>query len=60
MTRRRLARPRRPPTNKKHKKGVESYEVSLEQQKVVVRGNVTPEAVLATVSKTGKKTELVQ
>lgn len=40
--------------------GVESYDVSLEQQRVVVRGNVTPEAVLATVSKTGKKAELVQ
>jgi len=40
--------------------GVESYDISLEQQKVVVRGNVTPEAVLATVSKTGKKAELVQ
>ena len=40
--------------------GVESFDVSLKEQKVVVRGNVTPEAVLATVSKTGKKTELVQ
>jgi copper chaperone len=40
--------------------GVESFDVSLEQQRVVVRGNVTPQAVLETVSKTGKKAELVQ
>jgi copper chaperone len=40
--------------------GVESFDVSLKEQKVVVKGNVTPEAVLATVSKTGKKAELVQ
>lgn len=40
--------------------GVESFDVSLEQQRVVVKGNVTPEAVLQTVSKTGKKAELVQ
>jgi copper chaperone len=41
--------------------GVESYEVSLEKQTVRVRGAaLTPEAVLAAVSKTGKKTELVQ
>jgi copper chaperone len=39
---------------------VESFDVSLEQQRVVVRGNVTPQAVLDTVSKTGKKAELVQ
>lgn len=38
--------------------GVESFEVSLEEQKVVVRGDVTPEAVLEKVAKTGKKTEL--
>ncbi|KAA3464556.1 Copper transport protein ATOX1 [Gossypium australe] len=36
--------------------GVESYEVDLEQQKVTVKGNVQPDAVLQTVSKTGKKT----
>jgi copper chaperone CopZ len=40
--------------------GVESFDVSLEQQRVVVRGNVTPQAVLETVAKTGKKAELVQ
>ena len=36
--------------------GVESYELDLEQQKVTVKGNVQPDAVLQTVSKTGKKT----
>lgn len=40
--------------------GVESFDVSLEQQRVVVRGSVTPQAVLETVAKTGKKAELVQ
>jgi copper chaperone len=39
---------------------VESYDISLEQQKVVVRGDVTPQAVLEAVSKSGKKTELAQ
>eukprot|EP00197_Chlamydomonas_leiostraca_P012977 CAMPEP_0202866112 /NCGR_PEP_ID=MMETSP1391-20130828/7210_1 /ASSEMBLY_ACC=CAM_ASM_000867 /TAXON_ID=1034604 /ORGANISM="Chlamydomonas leiostraca, Strain SAG 11-49" /LENGTH=69 /DNA_ID=CAMNT_0049546033 /DNA_START=40 /DNA_END=252 /DNA_ORIENTATION=+ len=38
--------------------GVESFDVSLEEQKVTVRGAVTPEAVLEKVAKTGKKTEL--
>ena len=37
--------------------GVQSFEVSLEEQKVTVRGDVTPEAVLEKVAKTGKKTE---
>ena len=41
-------------------KGVQSYDVSLEKQTVTVRGDVTPEAVLETVKKTGKKTELVK
>eukprot|EP01018_Ginkgo_biloba_P016128 Gb_14860 [translate_table: standard] len=36
--------------------GVESYDVSLKDQKVTVKGNVKPEAVLQTVSKTGKET----
>ncbi|KAL5540347.1 hypothetical protein UlMin_043016 [Ulmus minor] len=36
--------------------GVETYDIDLEQQKVTVKGNVQPEAVLQTVSKTGKKT----
>lgn len=40
--------------------GVDSYDVSLEKQQVVVRGNITPQAVLDTVKKTGKKTELVK
>ena len=40
--------------------GVESCEVDLATQKVTVKGNVTPEAVLEKVSKTGKATELWQ
>ena len=38
--------------------GVESFEVDLPLNKVTVRGNVTPEAVLERVSKTGKETAL--
>ncbi|XP_038992178.1 copper transport protein ATX1-like [Hibiscus syriacus] len=38
--------------------GVESYEVDLKEQKVTVKGNVQPDVVLQTVSKTGKKTTL--
>ena len=41
-----------------HPIGVTSFEVSLEEQKVTVKGDVTPEAVLEKVAKTGKKTEL--
>ena len=37
--------------------GVESYDVNLETQKVVVKGDVTPQAVLEKVAKTGKATE---
>lgn len=41
--------------------GVESFEVSLEKQTAVARGAaLVPAAVLEAVSKTGKKTELVQ
>ncbi|RZS02332.1 hypothetical protein BHM03_00032373 [Ensete ventricosum] len=36
--------------------GVESFDVDLKEQKVTVKGNVEPEVVLQTVSKTGKKT----
>ncbi|XP_062091830.1 copper transport protein ATX1-like [Humulus lupulus] len=36
--------------------GVESFDVDIDQQKVTVKGNVQPETVLQTVSKTGKKT----
>ncbi|KAG2669396.1 hypothetical protein I3760_14G032900 [Carya illinoinensis] len=36
--------------------GVESYNIDLKEQKVTVKGSVQPEAVLQTVSKTGKKT----
>eukprot|EP00798_Chlamydomonas_sp_ICE-L_P032153 gene32153-16684_t len=37
--------------------GVESVEVDLAAQKVTVKGNVEPDAVLATVQKTGKASE---
>ncbi|XP_077235835.1 copper transport protein ATX1-like [Tasmannia lanceolata] len=36
--------------------GVESFDVDLKEQKVTVKGNVQPDAVLQTVSNTGKKT----
>ncbi|KAH7536988.1 hypothetical protein FEM48_Zijuj03G0044300 [Ziziphus jujuba var. spinosa] len=36
--------------------GVESYDIDLKEQKVTVKGNVQPDTVLQTVSKTGKKT----
>ncbi|KAH9313398.1 hypothetical protein KI387_044032 [Taxus chinensis] len=36
--------------------GVESYDVNFKDQKVTVKGNVKPEAVLQTVTKTGKET----
>nr|GMD01905.1 copper transport protein ATX1-like [Ipomoea batatas] len=36
--------------------GVESFDIDIKEQKVTVKGNVEPEAVLKTVSKTGKKT----
>ncbi|PPS03652.1 hypothetical protein GOBAR_AA17010 [Gossypium barbadense] len=35
---------------------VESYEVDLKEQKGTVKGQVEPDAVLQTVSKTGKRT----
>lgn len=38
--------------------GVQSVDVDLPTQKVLVKGNVTPEAVVQQVSKTGKPTEL--
>ncbi|CAN1258419.1 Copper transport protein ATX1 [Linum perenne] len=36
--------------------GVESFDIDMKEQKVTVKGNVKPDAVLQTVSKTGKKT----
>ncbi|XP_031268712.1 copper transport protein ATX1-like [Pistacia vera] len=36
--------------------GVQSFDINLKEQKVTVQGNVQPDAVLQTVSKTGKKT----
>ncbi|XP_054787631.1 copper transport protein ATX1-like [Prosopis cineraria] len=35
--------------------GVETYDIDLKEQKVTVKGNVPPDTVLQTVSKTGKK-----
>jgi copper chaperone len=37
--------------------GVDSVDIDLDSKKVVVKGNVTPEAVKAQVSKTGLATE---
>lgn len=39
--------------------GVESYDINLEQKKVVVRGNVTPEQCVEKVSKMGKEVTLL-
>ncbi|XP_019192524.1 PREDICTED: copper transport protein ATX1-like isoform X2 [Ipomoea nil] len=36
--------------------GVESFDINIEEQKVTVKGNVQPDEVLQTVTKTGKKT----
>ncbi|XP_058739291.1 copper transport protein CCH-like [Vicia villosa] len=36
--------------------GVESFEIDMKEQKVTVKGNVKPQDVFDTVSKTGKKT----
>ncbi|KAL6899839.1 hypothetical protein ACP4OV_006497 [Aristida adscensionis] len=36
--------------------GVESFDIDMKEQKVTVKGNVKPEDVFQTVSKTGKKT----
>ncbi|KAL3649667.1 hypothetical protein CASFOL_006070 [Castilleja foliolosa] len=36
--------------------GVDSFDIDMEKQKVTVIGNVQPEAVFQTVSKTGKAT----
>lgn len=37
--------------------GVDTFDIDLEQKKVTVKGNVEPDVVFQTVSKTGKKTE---
>ena len=36
--------------------GVETYDIDLNAQKVTVKGTLTPEEVLSSVSKTGKAT----
>ncbi|CAL5226946.1 g9830 [Coccomyxa viridis] len=43
-----------------NKPGVQSVDIDLAQQKVLVTGDVSQEDILQTVSKTGKKTELWQ
>ncbi len=40
--------------------GVESVDIDLKEQKVVVKGNVQADDIFQTVSKTGKKTEFWQ
>ena len=40
--------------------GVQSVDIDLAQQKVLVKGDVSQDDILQTVSKTGKKTELWQ
>ena len=40
--------------------GVQSVDIDLAQQKVVVKGDISQDDILQTVSKTGKKTELWQ
>ncbi|KNA04175.1 hypothetical protein SOVF_202130 [Spinacia oleracea] len=40
--------------------GVESYDINMEEQKVTVKCNLQPEAVLQIVSKTGKKTSFFE
>ncbi|KAH6766906.1 anti-oxidant 1-like protein [Perilla frutescens var. hirtella] len=36
--------------------GVESFDIDFEKQKVTVKGNIQPDVVFQTVSKTGKAT----
>ncbi len=36
--------------------GVETFDIDIDAQKVTVKGNVAPDVVFQTVSKTGKKT----
>ena len=40
--------------------GVQSVDIDLAQQKVLVKGDVSQDDILQTVSKTGKKTEIWQ
>jgi len=37
--------------------GVESYDINLEEKKVVVKGNLDPQTVKEKIAKTGKATE---
>lgn len=38
--------------------GVESFDINLEEKKVTIRGDVTPEMCIEKVSKMGKETSL--
>ena len=38
--------------------GVESFDIDLKEQKVIVKGNVLAEQVCQRIAKTGKKTSL--
>lgn len=40
--------------------GVSSFDVSLEKQEVIVRGDASYDDVLATIKKTGKEVCLIQ
>ena len=40
--------------------GVQSVDIDLKEQRVVVKGDVDPQKVLETVSKTGKATQFWQ
>ena len=44
----------------RYRAGVQSVDIDLAQQKVLVKGDVSQDDILQTVSKTGKKTELWQ
>jgi len=53
MTRRTVSHPRSAPRSPAA--GVEAFDVNLETQKVTVKGNVTLEAVMDKIAKTGKE-----
>jgi len=44
----------------KRTQGVESFDIDMNEQKVVVQGQLDPAQLVEVVSKTGKKTEIWQ
>ena len=56
MTRRTVSHPRSAPRSPAA--GVEAFDVNLETQKVTVKGNVTLEAVMDKIAKTGKEVSI--